>query len=451
MPEPATQYLPLFDQATAEGRDGFAARLKRLRETAVLSGEYGESTAAIVRDVAQRGDAAVIEAMQKFTDADFSADRLRVRDDEIQDAAARVRADRPDVVAALERAIDHIRRYQRHILPQAPPAMTVDGARLGLRHRPVDSAGLCVPGGTAVLFSTLLMLAVPAQVAGVPSERISVIHPPPTRRAGDDPGKDISPIVLTACEMLGIGHVYRIGGAQGVAALAYGTATVEPVSLIAGPGNVFVQLAKTHVSGVVGTDNGFYGPSEIVSLVDDSADPERVASDLIAQAEHDPGKCFLIGWQTQAVEAVLEAVDRQLAPRQRKEAIVAALRDESAALLARDEAEAIRLVNELAAEHVSLAVAEPEKTLERIDHAGEVFLGDTAPVVAGDYYAGPSHCLPTGTTARFTSGVSVHTFLKRTGTVAYPNGMSKQAIDDIALLAEAEGLDAHAESVRKRG
>lgn len=442
-------HLPVFNYSAAQGRAGFHERLSRLRETTALTGEHAEATARIVGDVAERGDEAVVQYMQRFTDPAFSAGRIAVSAGEIAAAAEQTRRDQPELVAALERAVANIRRYQEHIYPADPPAVEWSGARLGLRHRPVPSAGLCVPGGSAVLFSTLLMLAVPARVAGVPASELAVIHPPPTSGGGAGGGY-ISPIVLTACQMLGIEKVYRVGGAQGVAALAYGTETVAPVSMVAGPGNVFVQLAKAQVAGVVGTDNGFYGPSEIVSIADETANPAWVAADLIAQAEHDPGKCFLLTWQKSVLEAVLQQIEGQLARRGRQDAILAALRDESAAVLVRDRDEAIELANTLAAEHVNLAVAEPEVVLEHLHHAGEIFLGDTAPVATGDYYAGPSHCLPTGTTARFTSGVSVHTFLKRTGTVAYPSGVPREAADDIIRLAEAEGLDAHADSVRQR-
>jgi histidinol dehydrogenase len=445
-----SQHLPIFDQSSQTGREGFQARLQALRETAVLSGEHAETTAQIVSDVAQRGDDAVVQSMQKFTDPDFSKQDIRVQPEEIEQASQAVKRDQPELIGSLERAIDQVRRYQAHIYPQTPAEMDIGGARLGLRYRPVPSAGLCVPGGSAVLFSTLVMLAVPAQVAGIANEQISVIHPPPTRQGASAAAGDISPIVLAACQLLDIEKVYRIGGAQGVAALAFGTESVEPVSMVAGPGNIFVQLAKAQVAGRIGTDNGFYGPSEIVSLADETADPVKVASDLIAQAEHDPGKCFLLTWDRQVIQRITSEVDRQLAERNRQEAIVNALKNESAAVLAQSKQHAIDLANELAAEHVNLAVSDPEATLQGLDHAGEVFLGDQAPVATGDYYAGPSHCLPTGTTARFTSGVSVHTFLKRTGTVAYPDGVPQQAIDDIARLAEAEGLDAHAESVRKR-
>jgi histidinol dehydrogenase len=307
-----------------------------------------------------------------------------------------------------------------------------------------------VPGGSAVLFSTLIMLAVPAIVAGVDPKKISVVHPLPNRRAGNEGPTDISPIVLAAAHMLGIEKVYRVGGAEAVAALAYGTDTIAPVDFIAGPGNVYGQLAKAQVNGTVGID-GFYGPSEIVTIADETANPVRIASDLIAQAEHDPGKCFLVVWSRGVLDAIIDEVKKQLGQRKRRDAIVRALENESCAVIVKDIDEAAEVANRFAAEHVNLAVVDPDALLAKVRHAGEVFLGDTTPVAAGDYYAGPSHCLPTGTTARFTSGISVYTFLKRTGTVAYHSGMPAQAIDHIARMADAEGLDGHAHSARVRG
>jgi histidinol dehydrogenase len=355
----------------------------------------------------------------------------------------------PALRAAIEQSIEHVRAYQEHVLPAEPSPVEIDGATLGMRMLPVSSAGLYVPGGSAVLFSTLIMLAVPAMVAGVPAEGISVVSPPPTRKQGQDAG-DISPLVLGTSALLGIERVYRLGGAQAIAALAYGTQTVQPVDMVAGPGNVFVQLAKAMVAGVCGSDNGFYGPSEIVTLADESANPKWVAADLIAQAEHAPGKCFLVAWQRDVLEAINAEVDRQLAKRGRAPAIEQSLEEESFALLAASEEKAIALVDEIASEHVNLAVAAPEAMLAKLKNGGEYFLGHQTPVTAGDYFAGPSHCLPTGTTARFASGISVYTFLKRSGTVHYKQGMSKATAELIARLADAEGLDAHANSARVR-
>lgn len=438
--------LPIYDQSSESGRTAFEQRLARLKQTVSARSDAAAAVSQTLADVAARGDAAVVESMRRYTDPTFDASRIRVSPRELEDAWARLE---PTLGEAIEASIDHVRRYQRHILPRDVPPITIDGAELGLRYTPVDSVGLCVPGGSAVLFSTLIMLAVPAIVAGVAPSRISVMHPPPTRR-GDEPVPDISPIVMAVCHLLGIERLYRIGGAAGVAALAYGTATVEPVDLVAGPGNIYTQLAKQQVNGVVGTDNGFYGPSEIVTIADAAADPRKVASDLLAQAEHDPGKCFLIAWRREVIDAILDAIQTMAPSRSRLDAIRRALAEDSCALLVPDESAAARLADRLAAEHVNLAVADPGAWLARLRHGGEFFLGDAAPVAAGDYYAGPSHCLPTGTTARFTSGVSVHTFLKRSGTVAYPQGMTPRTIDHIARLASAEGLDAHAESARLR-
>jgi histidinol dehydrogenase len=445
--------LPLYDLSTAAGRNGFDACLARLRRTASASGDAAAVVAEVLADVRERGDYAVVASMRRWTDPRFTADRIRV--DPRALTAALKNLEKP-LRTAMQRAIENVRAYQQYLLPEARKPLQRGDALLGIRYSPVESVGLTVPGGTAVLFSTLIMLAVPAIVAGVKPGAISVIHPPPTRRHGDSDSPelaagDISPIVMAACAMLGIERLYRIGGAQGVAALAYGTASVEPVAMLAGPGNVYVQLAKQQVAGVVGTDGGFYGPSEIPTIADASADARRVAADLLAQAEHDPGKCYLVSWSRDVLQRVLAEVEAQQPQCQRREAIARALARESAAVLVRDEQQAVEVANAIAAEHVNLAVADPTSWLDRVRHGGEFFLGDNVPVAAGDYYAGPSHCLPTGSTARFASGVSVHTFLKRSGTVAYPDGMSAQTIADIALLAEAEGLDAHARSARARG
>jgi histidinol dehydrogenase len=441
--------FPILELSTEAGRSDFEGRLSKLRQTTSLSGDTASVVSGIIEDVRKRGDVAVVELMRKFTDPRFEASAIRV------DAADFDRAEAsldPTLRRSIEASIANVRAYQEHILPAPTAPVVIDGAELGLRHAPVASAGLLVPGGAAVLFSTVIMLAVPAIVAGVDPRQIRIVNPPPTRRPGEDDGSgDISPVVLATCRMLGVDTVYRIGGAQAVAALAYGTETVAAVDLIAGPGNVYGQLAKQMVAGVVGTDGGFYGPSEIVTVADETADPACVASDLIAQAEHDPGKCFLVCWSTDVARGIASEVERQLAERGRSEIIAQALESDSAAVVVRDEDEAVEIADRVAAEHVNLAVADPESLLERLRNGGEFFLGDQSPVATGDYYAGPSHCLPTGTTARFASGVSAYTFLKRSGTVFYRDGMSERAIENVARLAEAEGLDAHAESARVRG
>jgi len=443
--------LPVYDLSDSDGRSAYAARLARLKNTASLTSDAAKTVAEVIQAVQTGGDAAVVRYMQEWTDPTFDASRIKVSADDLANAHQQVS---PMLLEAIDTAIAQVIEYQQHVMPQDADPVTIGGAELGMRWSAVDSAGMLVPGGTAVLFSTLIMTAVPALVAGVPADKIAIAHPPPTRPPGSgDSPKDISPIVLATAHKLGIENVYRIGGAQGVAALAYGTETVQGVDCIAGPGNVFVQLAKSMVNGVCGTDNGFYGPSEIVTIADDSADPNCVAADLIAQAEHDPGKCFLVSWSREVIDGIIESLLKQLKERGRSEAIENALINESCAVVCNDEDQAADIANQIACEHLNLAVADTDGWLDRIKHAGEIFIGDQTPVAAGDYYAGPSHCLPTGTTARFASGISVYTYLKRTGIVCYRNGMPLEAVADIAAMAKAEGLDGHAAaaSVRMRG
>ena len=437
--------LPIDDLNTAEGRDRLDARFAAMRDAFAAESKWTTAAAEVVRDVRERGDAAVVEQMRRFTDPDFSARRIRVTDDELAEAEKSLAG---ELREAIEAAIDNVERYQRHLLPGDPKRVELAGAELGMRWTPMPSAGLLAPGGSAVLFSSVIMLAVPALAAGVPADKLAVVSPPPTRKRGENAG-DISPITLAVCRMLGVGRVYRVGGPAAVAGLALGTETIEPVSFLAGPGHPVTQAAKLQVQGVVGID-GFYGASEVAVVADESANAERVAADLIAQAEHDPGKCFLVGWDANVLEAIRGAVSRQLPERHRREAIEASLNEESLAVLCRDEDEAAAVADRFACEHVTLAVRDPEAWLGRLQHGGEFFLGDATPVASGDYYAGPSHCLPTGTTARFSSGVSVYTFLKRSGVVRYREAMPENAIRRIAAMARAEGLDGHAASVERR-
>lgn len=438
--------LPVMDLRKKTDRQRLEEVLIKLRGTSSSGSKAARAVAGILEEVRQHGDGAVVKYMRQWTDPAFSPSRIAVSPQDIRRA---LRALSPMLKKALQRAIAHVREYQQHVMPRPIKPVVIDGAELGMRFTPMDSVGLLVPGGKAAYPSSLIMLAVPALVAGVARENISVVTPPPTRQAGQKTG-DVSPLVLGTCGLLGIRRVYRIGGAQAVAALAYGTQTVRKVDMVAGPGNVYVQLAKAQLNGVIGTDNGFYGPSEIVTLADETADPRCVAADLIAQAEHDPGKCFLIVWSVRVLQAIVAEIETQRRTRLRQGTIESALKNESAAILCRHEKQALAIANTLAAEHVNVAVRNPRQTLAQVRHGGEFFLGDQTPVAAGDYYAGPSHCLPTGTTARFASGVSVYTFLKRSGTVWYRQGMSRNTIGDIAALAEAEGLDGHAHSARVR-
>lgn len=443
---PTEMPLPLFDLSTPAGLAGLHDQIERLRPPVGLDSEAARTVAEIINHVRRDGDEAVAHYMRRWTDPGFAKDRILVSQAELDQAERDLS---PALRAAIHGMIENVRAYQSHLVPQPPAPLVHGGAEMGLRFTPVDSVGLAVPGGTAAYPSSVVMLAIPALVAGVPPERLCVVTPPPTR-SGDGPARDVAPLVLAACKLAGVQKVCRIGGAQAMAALAFGTELVPKVDMIVGPGNTYVQLAKAQLSGVIGTD-GFYGPSEILTIADDAADPRKVAADLIAQAEHDPGKCFLVSWQAGTLERVIGELGRQLALRNRVEPLRRALAEDSCAVLVKDAAQAADVANRIACEHVSLAVGDPDALLPMIRHAGEILLGDETPMAAGDYWAGPSHCLPTGTTARFTSGLSPYTFLKRVGTIRYRQGIPQLAREAIALLAEAEGLDGHAESARVRG
>ena len=387
-------------------------------------------------DVARRGDAALVEAARRFDDPDFTADQIRVTRGEMAQAHARVPA---GLLDALRTAIANVRAYQQHILPPATPDLERDGVRLGLRWTPLDSAGCYFPGGKASYPSSLIHLAVPAQVAGV--GRI-VACTPPSRFGRSD-------LVLAACHELGLDTCVRAGGAAAVAALAFGTESVPRVDKIVGPGNTYVQLAKRLLAGGVGVD-GYLGPSEVLVIADDTADAAGVAADLLAQAEHDPGSCFLLTDSADLARRVAGEIGAQVARLSRRAAVEQALAERSCLAVGASLDAVLPLADELACEHVNVQTRDPRATLGRLRHAGCVFLGRHSPVAAGDYAAGPSHCLPTNTTARFGGGISVYEFLKRTGTVEYTQAGIERDAAAVVPLAEAEGLDAHAQSVRQR-
>lgn len=433
--------LRVLEYSSDEDRLAIEALVERLRSQVADSGDIADVVGGIIEDVRQRGDEALVAQARRWTNPQFTADMIQVGAEQMAAAEAGLN----EVTrTALSRSIANVRAYQQHIKPVDPQTITLDGCELGMRFTPIEKVGLCVPGGMAAYPSTLIMTAVPAQVAGV--KEISVICPPPT---GGDAGADVSELVLAVAHMLGIERVYRIGGPSAIAALVYGTESVEPVDFIAGPGNAFTQQAKRQLFGMIGID-GFFGPSEIVLLADESANPQWVASDLIAQAEHDPGCCFLVSKSAAVIGKINEAIAEQLPLRKRRGAIEKALADWSAAIVVPDDATAYEVMDQIAAEHVTLATSDPYATLENVKNGGAWFLGDASPVASGDYYAGPSHCLPTSSTARYTSGLSAYTFMKRSSVEHYPNGPGKQTAADIAHLAEAEGLDAHAYSVRVR-
>jgi len=419
------------------------ALLKALRldpaEVALSRGKLGEymaSVQAIVADVAQRGDEAIVEASRRFDDPDYTAQSIRVAPEAMREAAGRIPSEQR---SAIRHAIAQVREYQKHMLPADPRPLHRGSVELGMRFTPLDSAGLYFPGGKAAYPSSLIMLAVPAQVAGV--GRI-IACTTPSRYGRSD-------LVLAAAHELGIAELYQLNGIAAIAAMAFGTETIAAVDKIVGPGHTVTQLAKRLVAGVVGID-GYLGPSEIVVLADQSAEPAFVAADLIAQAEHDPGSCFLLTDSPKLAEAVAREIGVQLTARRRQEAIEPALREHSAIIVGASMEELIELANRFAAEHVSLQVADEEAVLTKLKHAGAVFIGAYSPVAAGDYVAGPSHCLPTNTTARFASGISVWEFLKRSSVVRYSAEGLKRDAAAIEALAEAEHLDGHAASVRIR-
>jgi histidinol dehydrogenase len=390
----------------------------------------------ICADVESRGLAAVLEYSRKLDQADVDGANLRVPEEELERAHA---AARSEYLAAVRRIRDAIRRFQDAILHR-DVVLSEPDHELRLLYRPLARVGCCVPGGAAAYPSTLLMTVVPAQAAGV---RDVAVVAPPTPFGADNPD------LRAACWELGVRELHRVGGAQGVAALAYGIEGMAPVDKIVGPGNLFVALAKQHVSDRVGIDM-IAGPTEVVVLADDSANAEYVAADLISQAEHAPGASILVTWSERLAEEVAGAVGRRLDGLARGAEAAESLETYGAIVLARDEAEACRISDEFAPEHLAIQTADPEGTLGRIRNAGAVFLGDYTPVAVGDYVAGPSHTLPTGGTARFASGLSANDFLKKTSVIRYTEEKLRAVADDLRLIAAKEGLTAHSASVDVR-
>lgn len=353
---------------------------------------------------------------------------------------AREQAD-PAFLAMIERVAQNIRDFQSALLPSdVRLERTLPGGGhvvLGQRYRPLKRVGICVPGGAAAYPSTLLMTAVPAQVAGVREIAVAV---PPTPFGGYNPS------LLAACDLLGVTEVYRMGGAQGVAALAYGVEGLTRVDKIVGPGNLFVALAKQHVYGEVDIDS-IAGPSEVVLIADETADPRFVASDLISQAEHSPGSGLLLTWHAPLIAAVAAELERQLARLERGDLARVALEQYGGLILCRDETEAVELADRFAPEHLHLSTRDPWRLLDRVQNAGAIFLGHHTPVAVGDYVAGPSHVLPTGGTARFANGLCSIDFLKRSSLISYDREALGAAAADLRLLAATEGLTAHSASV----
>jgi histidinol dehydrogenase len=379
---------------------------------------------------------AVLHYTEQFDQVRLDADEVRVPEKEL--AAAHSQAD-PSFLDLIRRVRQNVMSFQLGLL-HTDAVLATGCHELRLRYQPMRRVGICVPGGAAGYPSTLLMTVCPAQAAGV--KELAVVMPP-------TPYGAYNPDLLATCRELGVTEVYRVGGAQAIAALAYGVQGIPVVDMIVGPGNLFVTLAKKHVFGQVAIDM-LAGPSEVVVVADDSAAADYVAADLIAQAEHAPGASILITWHPPLLDEVTACLERQLEGLPRGQLARESLEEFGALILTRDSAEAAACVNQIAPEHLHIQTRLPELLAEKIDNAGAIFLGAYTPVAVGDYVAGPSHVLPTGGTARFASGLSANDFLRRSSMLSFTRDGLEQAAPDVRLLAEKEGLTAHAASVDVR-
>lgn len=427
--------MPQFlNAADANFETQFTALLGAKRED---SPDVDAVVAEIIADVRARGDAAVLELTAKFDRLELTPETLRFSEEEIENYYAQVTAEER---AALELAAERIRAYHARQMPEDQSWTDDSGATLGWRWTAVSAAGLYVPGGLASYPSSVLMNAIPAKVAGV--ERLAIVVPTPDGIA--------NPLVLLAARLAGVDEIYRIGGAQAIAALAYGTETIAPVDKITGPGNAFVAAAKRRVFGKVGIDM-IAGPSEILVIADKNNNPDWIALDLLSQAEHDESaQSILITNDAQFGRDVADAVNKRLETLERRAIAGASWRDFGAVITVSDLDKAAALSNRIAPEHLELCVGDPDALSEKITHAGAIFLGQFTPEAIGDYVGGPNHVLPTARSARFSSGLSVMDFVKRTT-------LSKMTLESLktigpaaAALAKSESLEAHGLSVLAR-
>ncbi|TCD15254.1 histidinol dehydrogenase [Oricola cellulosilytica] len=429
--------MPVFlNAADPDFEHQFRAFLTTKRE---VSPDVDAVARDIIDDVRARGDAALAAYSRRFDQIDFSTTPMRVSMQEIEAAAAEVD---PAVIEALQLARDRIRSHHQRQMPEDDFYTDPIGVRLGSRWTAIEAVGLYVPGGTASYPSSVLMNAVPAIVAGV--ERVVMVVP---ALKGV-----VNPLVLAAAHLAGVSEIYRIGGAQAVAALAYGTESIEPVSKIVGPGNAYVAAAKRQVFGVVGIDM-IAGPSEVLVMADGENDPDWIAADLLAQAEHDANaQSILITDDAQFGQAVADAVERQLKLLRRADTAASSWRDFGAVILVPEisDARSVDLANRIAAEHLEIACEGAEALSGKIRNAGAIFVGRHTPEVIGDYVGGSNHVLPTARSARFSSGLSVLDFVKRTSLLQLGPGQLRMLGPAAIRIAEAEGLDAHGRSVSIR-
>lgn len=401
-----------------------------------------EQQATIVREiittVRRRGDSALLEYTEEFDKQVIALENLKVSGSEIDAAYQQIS---PNLLQAIKLAATKIEAFHRQRIPKSWVQFAEDNVVLGRRYTPVDKAGLYVPGGRASYPSTVLMNAIPAKVAQVP--QIVMVTPP-------SQGGKINPAVLVAASEAGVTEIYRVGGAQAVAALAYGTETIPRVDVITGPGNIYVTLAKKEVYGRVGIDS-LAGPSEVLIIADKEANPTHIAVDLLAQAEHDPiAAAILITDDTNLALEVQKEVSQQLENHPRKTLTEKAIAHYGVIIIAENLAQAAELSNIFAPEHLELEVASPWELVEKIRHAGAIFLGNSTPEAVGDYLAGPNHTLPTSGAARYASALGVETFMKYSSLIEYSPTALQKVGDAIIDLATAEGLPSHADSVKYR-
>jgi len=430
---------PLNDPAVVELRG-------RLREGGLLGAgvppvkNVREVVRKIIEGVKRDGDGYLIKETAMLHDVQLTSETLRVSPEEIQKAHRKYEKTDPDFLRLSRRAAANIRQYQQGILIEAPPPLTRGGRVLSVRYAPIDRVCVYVPGGRAIYPSTVLMTVVPARVAGV--HEIAVVSPPTA-------GGSIHPMILALAGELEISEVYRLAGVAGLAAAAFGTESIKAVDKIVGPGNAFITEAKRQLFGRVGIDS-VAGPSEVLIVADDTAEPDWLAADMLAQAEHDPGSAVLVTPSAKLAGAVSAAIDNQLAALERADAIEAALKQYSRIIVVPDLQAACDVANDFATEHLQIITSDDQALLKNIRNAGAIFLGPHTPVPLGDYYAGPSHVLPTGGTARFFGPLSCNDFLKASSIVRYDSEALAEDAGDVIEFASREGLTAHARAVEIR-
>jgi histidinol dehydrogenase len=439
---PSTMMIRIIQTGSVEGRRQIVSLRETLRRaTLTAGGDWAADVKTVVREIIEeveaRGDAAVAEITSRLDKADITPETLRVPQERIDEAHHTADG---DFLALAGRAAANIREYQESIRLRPPSPLKRGGRKLGLRYTPVDRVGIYVPGGRALYPSTVLMTVVPAQVAGV--GELAITSPPTTRG-------DVNPLALALAGELGVTEVYRVGGAQAIAALGIGTAVIKRVDKIVGPGNAFVAEAKRQLFGRVGIDS-IAGPSEVLVLADQTARADHLAADMLAQVEHDPGSAVLVTPSQALADQVANQLAAQTPELDRAEAARACLEAYSAIIVTKDLDEACEVANDFAAEHLQIITADDEATLKKIRNAGAIFLGPDTPVPLGDYYAGPSHVLPTGGTAKFFGPLSCNDFLKASSVVQYDAASLAEDAQDVADFAVREGLTAHAKAVKIR-